>query len=156
MHAFFFLQLVIAILVASRPRNATAPLGSASAMKGWKGRAVTNAPGATRASSLTVCRATSASPSGTWSSVSWLIGPSSSWIGLMPSKSLESLAHTSRRSTPWRKSSVKLKPSSLKIQLLSPWRTLGISLRKQSEYSHSYVDKSGVGRSGSASELGFT
>lgn len=142
--------------MASRPHNATVPLGSASAMKGWKGHAVTSAPGATQAFSLTACRATSASPSGTWSSASCLIGPSSSWTGLMPSKSLESLAHTSRRSTPWKRSSVKLKPSLLKIQLPSPWKTLGISLRKQSEYSHNYMDKSGVERSGSASELGFT
>lgn len=153
--AFFSSQHVTATLVASRLHSVTVPLGSASAMKGWKGCTVTSAPGATQASSLTVCRATSALPSGMWSSASWLIGPSSSWTGLTPSKSLESLVHTSRRSTCWRRSSLKSKPSSLKIQQLSPWRTLGISLRKQSEYSYSYMDKSVVGRSGSSSELGF-
>lgn len=146
--AFFSSQHVIATPVASRPRSVTEPLGSASAMKGWKGCTVTSAPGATRASSLTACPATSALPSGMWSSASWLIGHSSSWTGLILSKSRESLAHTSRHSTHWRKSSLKLKLSSLKIQQLSPWRTLGISLRKQSEYSCSYMDKSvweGVG-----------
>lgn len=154
--AFFLSQHVIATPVASRPRSVTVPLGSASAMKGWKGCTVTSAPGATRASSLTACRATSALPSGMWSSASWLTGHSSSWTGLILSKSRESLAHTSRHSTHWRKSSLKLKPSSLKIQLLSPWRTLGISLRKQSEYSCSYMDKSVLGRSGSSIKLGFT
>lgn len=154
--AFFSSQHVTATLMAFRPHSVTVPRGSASAMKGWKGCTVTSVPGATQASSLTVCPATSALPSGMWSSASWLIGPSSSWTGLIPSKSLESLAHTRRRSTHWRRSSLKLKPSLLKIQQPSPWRTLGISSRKQSEYSCSYMNKSVMGRSGSSSELVFT
>lgn len=150
---FFSSQHVIATLVAFRPHSVTVPLGSASAMKGWKGCTVTSAPGATQASSLTACPATSALPSGMWSSASWLIGPSSSWTGLIPSKSLESLAHTRRRSALWRRSSLKLKPSLLKIQQPNPWRTLGISSRRQSEYNCSYTNKSVVGRSGSSSDL---
>lgn len=62
--ALFSFQLATATPAASRPRSVTAPQGSASATREWKGRAATSAPGATRASSLTVCPATSASPSG--------------------------------------------------------------------------------------------
>lgn len=119
---------------ALRHRSVTSPLASVSASRVLRAHAVTSALEGTRGSSPTALPATSASLFGTWSSLSWPTGLRSSWREPRPWRSVVWSGPTGRRWIRWRRKSVRSETSWPRAQPQSRWRTLGISLRRQSKY----------------------